>query len=152
VNQPSTAREALIAEALGDVAQLLDRVEVLVRGVEGARQALAAAGNELVRQLAAVDARMAAISESAKTQAVEHIVRRTNEVAARSLEAQTLAMADAARSLFDREVGATLQRLCVSLQRLVERADRPWEHWATHAATALVTWAAAWGLAWYLFR
>jgi hypothetical protein len=152
VNRPSTAREALIAEAIGDVAQLLDRVEALMQGMEGARQAQAATAIELGRQLGAVDSYMAAITDRARTRAVEHIVRRTNEVAARSLEAQTRAMTDAARSLFDEEVDATLQRLCMSLQRLVERVDRPWERWATHGATALVASAAAWGLAWYLFR
>ena len=30
MNRPTTAREALVAEAIGDVARLLDRVESLV--------------------------------------------------------------------------------------------------------------------------
>ena len=130
MSHPSTAREALIAEAIGDVAQLLDRVEALMQGMEGARQEQAAAAIELGRQLGAVDSSVATITDGAKTRA----------------------MSDAARSLFDEEVGATLQRLCVSLQRLIERADRPWEHGATHAATALVASAVAWGLACYLYR
>jgi hypothetical protein len=120
--------------------------------MEGARGALAAAAIDLSRQLASVDARLAAVTEKVKTNAVEHIVRRTNEVAAQSLDDQKQAMAVAARTLFDHEVGTRLTGLCGSLQRLIERIDRPWVRWGTHAATALVTAAASWGLALYLFR
>ena len=38
MNPPSTAREALIAEALGDVARLIDRVEALTPAMDKARQ------------------------------------------------------------------------------------------------------------------
>jgi hypothetical protein len=149
---PGTAREALIAEAIGDVAHLLDRVDALTQGMEGARRALAAAAIDLSRQLASVDARLTVVTEKMKTHAVEHIVRRTNEVAAQSLDDQKRAMADAARTLFDQEIGTRLTGLCGSLQRLIQRADRPWVRWGTHAATALVTAAASWGLAFYLSR
>lgn len=44
---PTTALEALIAEALGEVALLLDRVEILISSMEVERLALANASAEL---------------------------------------------------------------------------------------------------------
>jgi len=41
MNQPTTVREALIVEALGDVALLLDRVDSLTSSMEVGRLALA---------------------------------------------------------------------------------------------------------------
>jgi len=95
---------------------------------------------------------MADITENAKTQAVKHIARRTDEIARLSAQAQTRAMEEAARSLFRTEVGPALQRVAIPLQHLADLAHRgahPWQHWLTHAATAFVasgvTWAtAAW--------
>lgn len=149
---PSTAREALIAEAIGDLGRLLDRVEALMQGMEDTRRALAAAAVDLDRQLGTVETRLSTVGERVKTYAVEHVVRRTNEVAAQSLQAQRSAMADSARTLFDQEVGAALRTLRTSLQGLIERADRPWVRWATHAATALVAAAASGGLSFYLLK
>ena len=37
---PSNAREALLAEALGDLANLLDRIETLAPAIEQARRSL----------------------------------------------------------------------------------------------------------------
>jgi len=150
MNRPSSAREALIAEALGDVAQLLDRVETVVPALEAARQALMQAGLQLAGRLGAFEGRMAALTENAKTQAVQHIVRRTNELARQSLDAQTRAMSEAAQTLFRTEAGPALQRLAVPLQQLVERVDRPWVGWLTHAATAACASALTFVLTVYL--
>jgi hypothetical protein len=139
VNRPSTAREALIVEAIGDVAQLIDRAEALTRAMEQSRQTLVQAGAQL-------ESRMAAITDNAEIKAVQHIARRTNELTLRLRDEQTRAMAEAARSLFAIELGPTLQRLAVPLQHLLER---PWDHWLTHAATAAVASAATWVLAVY---
>lgn len=149
MNRPSTAREALIVEAIGDVAQLIDRAEALTRAMEQSRQTLVQTGAQLASQLAGFESRMAAITDNAKIQAVQHIARRTNELALRLRDEQTRAMAEAARSLFATELGPTLQRLAVPLQHLVNRLERPWDHWLTHAATAAVASAATWVLAVY---
>jgi hypothetical protein len=151
VSPPGTAREALIAEAIGDVALLLDRAEALQPAMLESTQALIGAQAQLARQLADFETRVAALTEKAKVQAVKHILVRTDEAARRSVAAQTRAMADAAQTLFKTEIDPALQRLATPLQRLMQRVDRPWEHWLTHAATAAVASATTWALAAYLW-
>jgi hypothetical protein len=87
------------------------------------------------------------LTEKAKVQAVKHILLRTDEAARRSIELQGRAMADAARVAFGGEFGATLQRLQSALQAPIERPDRRWERWLTHAAAAATASAVTWTLA-----
>ena len=150
MNGTSSAREALIAETLGDMAGLLDRVEAVAPALDASRMALINATTELTGRVTAFESRMVGITENAKTQAVKHIARRTDEITRVSAEAQTRAMEEAAKMLFRTEVGPALQRVAMPLQHLADLAHRdahPWQHWLTHAATALVasglTWAAA---------
>ena len=154
MNRPSTAREALIVEAIGEVAALIDRVEALAPALDASRLALVRASGELAGQVVAFENRMAAITENAKVQAVKHIARRTDEMARSSLDAQTRAMEEAARALFRTEVSPALQRLVMPLQHLADlahRGARPWERWLTHAATAAVASALTWVLAAWLW-
>lgn len=146
-----TAREALIAEAIGEVAHLLDRLETLAPTLEGAQQALSQASAKLSGRAAAFERLTAALSENAKTQAVNHIVRRSNELAWQLQEQQKRALADAAHRLFEAELRPSLQQLATPLQQLVEQLDRPWDRWLTHAATAMTASATTWGLAVYLW-
>lgn len=147
MNRPTTAREALIVEALGDVARLLDRVESLTFSMEVGRLALAKANVELGERLTSFETAMSSITHQAKTRAVEHIVRRTGEVARESIETQTRAMNEAARLVFAEQVDPMLGRLSASLRQFVQRVDRPWEVWLTHAATAAVSAAVTWFVA-----
>jgi hypothetical protein len=150
MNNLSTAREAFIAEMLGEMAALLDRVEAVAPALDASRLALINAGNELAGQVTAFESRMAGITENAKVQAVKHIARRTEEIARGAADAQTRAMEEAARMLFRTEVGPALQRVAMPLQHLADLADRgarPWQHWLTHAATAVVASALTWALA-----
>ena len=151
MNPPGTAREALIAEVLGDLALLLDRAEALQPALLESTQSLIAAEARLSRQLNDFEVRIDALTEKAKVQAVKHIVVRTDEAARRLLDAQTRAMTEAAQKLFNAEITPALQRLAMPLQRLVERLDRPWEAWLTHAATAAVVSVINWALAAYLW-
>ncbi len=153
MNPPSTAREALIVEALGDVALLLDRVESLRSSMDAGRLALASANAQFAERLKAFEVAMASITQHAKVKAVEHIARRTGEVSKISIEAQTRAMSEAARLAFSAQVDAALARLNASVQRLVERVDRPWELWLTHAATAVASAVLTWFVvAWPVFK
>ena len=154
MNGASSAREALIAEALGEIAALLDRVEAVAPALDTNRLALINASTELAGQVTAFESRMAGITENAKTQAVKHIARRTDEIARVSAEAQTRAMEDAARMLFRTEVGPALQRVAMPLQHLADLAHRgahPWQHWLTHAATAAVASGLTWAVAAWLW-
>jgi hypothetical protein len=150
MDRPGTAREALIAEVIGDLARLLDRAEALQPVMLESSQALVEARAQLADQLAAFETHVAALTEKVKVQAVKHILVRTDEAARRSVDTQTRAMAEAAQRLFKAEIDPALQRLAMPLQRLVQRVDRPWQQWLTHAATAAVASAATWALAAYL--
>lgn len=145
MNHPSTAREALIVETIGDVARLLDRVEALVPALDTSQQALADAGSGLVRQLEALKGEMATITQTARTEVVRHVVQRIDEAARRAGEAQVRVMADAARALLDHEVERALQRVLVET-RSKARREPAWTPWLTHAATAAVAAAATWML------
>jgi ABC-type transporter Mla subunit MlaD len=151
MSQLGTAREALIAEAIGEVAHLLDRLEALTPALEDTRQALSQASAKLSGRAAAFERLTAALSENAKTQAVHHIVHRSNELAWQLQEQQKRALADAAHQLFEAELRPSLQQLAAPLQQLAEQLDRPWDRWLTHAATAMTASAATLGLAVYLW-
>ena len=154
MNGTSSAREALIAETLGEMAALLDRVEAVAPALDASRLALINASTELAGQVTAFECRMAGITENAKLQAVKHIARRTDEITRVSAEAQTRAMEEAARMLFRTEVGPALQRVAMPLQHLADLAYRgahPWQHWLTHAATAAAASAVTWALAAWLW-
>lgn len=156
MNGTSSAREALIAEALGEIAELLDRVEAVAPALDTSRQALINASTDLAGQVTAFESRMTGIAETAKVQAVKHIARRTDEIARSSAEAQTRAMEEAARMLFRTELGPALQRVAMPLQHLAELAHRgahPWRHWLTHAATAVLASGLTWAMAgWFWVR
>lgn len=149
MNDPTTAREALIAEALGAIGPLADRVEACVRELDRSRDALLKACEALAAQSDAADRRMAALAQHARTRTVEHIARRTDELAQASLASQRRAMEEAARAVFRAEVGPALQRLVAPLQRVVELAGhRPaWHRWLAHAATAAASSLFTWVLA-----
>lgn len=140
--QPSTTREVLIVETLGEAAKLIRQVEALAPALDESRQALADAHSRLADQLAAFEAQILALSEKAKVQVVKHILVRSDEAARRSIELQSRAMADAARVALGAELRATLQRL----QSLQERPKRQWEDWLTHAAAAATASIATWML------
>lgn len=147
MTHPSTTREALIVEALGEAAKLIRQVEALAPALDKSRQALADAHSGLADQLAAFEAQVTDLTEKAKIQAVKHILARTDEAARRSIEVQGRAMADAARVAFGAELGATMQRLQSALQPLIERPELRWERWLTHAAAAATASAVTWTLA-----
>lgn len=143
MTHPSTTREVLIVEALGEAARLIRQVEALAPALDQSRQALADAHSGLSGQLAAFESQVLALTEKAKVVAVRHVLTRTDEAARQSVDLQSRAMADAARVALGAELGATLQRL----QSLQARPGPRWELWLTHAAAAATTSAATWTLA-----
>jgi hypothetical protein len=140
---PSTPREVLIVEALGEAAKLIRQVEALAPALDQSRQALADAHSGLSGQLAAFETQVLALTEKAKVVAVKHVLTRTEEAARQSADLQSRAMADAARVAFGAEIGAALQRL----HSLHARPGPHWEPWLTHAAAAATASAATWTLA-----
>ena len=144
MTNPSTAREALIADAIGELAKLIRQVEALAPALEQSRQALADAHRGLAAQLLAFEGQVAALTEKAKIQAVQHILARTDEAARRTADAQARAMADAARVALGAEIGATLQRLQATAAAPLRSR---WEAWLTHGAAAATASAVTWAVA-----
>ena len=142
----STAREALIVETIGDIAALLDRVEALGPTIDASCQAAVEANAKLTAALEALEGRMAGVTETARTQVVQHITQRTAEAARRAQELQSRAIAEAARELFRVEAERSLHRLAQAMQSVSPRKPPVWEAWLTHAATAVAASAATWTL------
>jgi hypothetical protein len=147
MTHPSTIREALIVEALGEAAMLIRQVEALAPVLDESRQTLADAHSGLASQLTVFEAQVMALTEKAKVQAVKHILARTDEAARRSVELQGQAMADAARVAFGAEFGATLRRLQQSWPPPTKRPEWRWEQWLISLAAALVASAVTWVVA-----
>jgi hypothetical protein len=152
MTEPTTAREALIVEAVGEAARLIRHVEAFAPALDEMCQALRQADTQLRDTLAGFESRMAAITENAKTRTVQHLAARVDEATRRSIEQQSRAMADAARLAFGAELGATVQRFQSALQRLSGRPQLRWEPWLTHLAAATAASAATWALALHLGR
>lgn len=139
MNAPRTAREALIAEMLGDLDALLARIESLPALVAGAEERLS--GTAAALDTAGDKYRMAvtAFNEQAKADLSEYFDRKAVEVASRTVEDQNAAMQEAARMAFRSEasdkaaslglvLGEAAKEFRLSMRsRLVE-----------HAITALV--------------
>lgn len=151
MSRANTAREALIVEALGDVARLLDRVEALMPALDEAQRAQRETSNALAAQAQDFETRMLATTEHAKKVTAQFIAKKADDVARATLAEQTGAMRQAARLAFQDEVVAAAQQLAVPLKRLLEELDRPWQRWLTHAATAVSASAVSWACAAYVW-
>lgn len=150
----TTAREELMAVAIGQLGEMLDRMEALAPKLDASRLALTVVSSELADQVTAYEERMADITENAKVQAVKHIARRADEMARGTVDTQTRAMEEAARLVFRNEVSPALQRVTLPLQDVATQARRaahPWEGWLLHAATAVLSSAISWAMAAWLW-
>ncbi|KQY88271.1 hypothetical protein [Pelomonas sp. Root1444] len=141
----NNAREALIVEALGELAVLLDRAEAVVPALDAAAKAAEQASAGLAAQAGALDASVANLMGNAKAQAIRHVARRTDELARTAGEAQTRSMKAAAQQLFREELLPAFQRLARSLDDR-DRQHR-WRSWWVHAATAAAASAITWCIA-----
>jgi hypothetical protein len=154
VSRATTAREALVVEAMADMSALVDRLEALTSALDTHEQLLTDAGAMLGQQVESAERSMAMLTDHAKTHAVRHIARRTEEMAKVALDTQRRAMAEAAQDLFRAEVGPALQRVTAPLERLevlARRGANPWAPWLMHLATGGVASALSWSMAAWLW-
>jgi uncharacterized protein (DUF342 family) len=151
MSKATTAREALVIEVIGEVSDLIDKLEQLQPQVHEVAEEVTRASTNLLASLARFENQIVSLSEKAKVQAVQHILARTDEAAKRSIEQQSRAMVDAARVAFGAEVGAALQRL--QAITVTHRRRERWETWLTHAATAVMTAGLTFAMAtWHWMR
>ncbi|MGQ3050261.1 MAG: hypothetical protein ACT6S0_00620 [Roseateles sp.] len=138
----SSAREALIAELLGEVAALLNRVDTLLPALQEQCDAVTRAGVGLEERAAKTEAHIAAIAGAASTHAVKHIARKADEMARSTVDAQTRAIQAAAHELFRTELSATLRQVTAAMDKAQQRTRvRWWSYAATAIGTSLVSCA-----------
>ena len=150
----TTAREELMAVAIGQLGELLDRMDTLAPNLDASRMELLITSTDLAKKVEAYSKRMDEITENAKVQTVKHIARRADEMARGTVDTQTRAMEEAARVAFHHEVVPALQRVTLPLQdvaALARKGARPWEGWLLHAATAVLSSAISWAMAAWLW-
>lgn len=150
----TTAREELMAVAIGQLGELLDRMDTLAPNLDASRMELLITSTDLAKKVEAYSKRMDEITENAKLQTVKHIARRADEMARGTVDTQTRAMEEAARLVFRNEVAPALQRVTLPLQDvadLARKGARPWEGWLLHAATAVLASAISWAMAAWLW-
>jgi|APEBP8051072974_1049382.scaffolds.fasta_scaffold00683_9 hypothetical protein len=110
-----TAREALIAEMLGDIDGLMARIESMPAIVAGAEEKIA--GTVAALNEAGDKYRLAvtAFTEQAKAELSEHLDRQQARIAANTVEEQTAAIQEAARLAFRKEAGSEAAALGAAL-------------------------------------
>lgn len=142
MNGPRTAREALIAELLGDVDRLLARVEALpalVAGAEGRLSGTVAALDEAGDKYRLA---VTAFTEQAKADLSEYLDLKTAhaaQLAAQTVEEQRAALQEAASFAFRSEASDKAANLGAALGEAAKEFRRSiWSRMMEHAVTALI--------------
>jgi len=151
MNPPDTAREAFFIEALGDMAELIARIEACAPEMEASQRQLLQACNQLAQQATYLEGRTAVVTQGIKAVASKYIGHRVHEASRAAAEAQVRAMEAAAQTLFRTEIGPALECMARPLQLLLDELRRRcgtlWERWLIHATTAVVASCLTWLLA-----
>jgi len=151
MNAPGSAREALLVEALGDLAVLLDRVEKAGPVLASTADAIVLAATKLEAQAVSMEARMTTLAAHAEAQAAKHIARRTTELMRSAAEAESRSMAAFARALVHTELNPVLRSLVQSAQACAANCDNNarssrmmwWACAVTATGSSILTWALA---------
>ncbi len=153
MNGANSRKDVLIAEMLGEIDTLLRQVENLGPVIASMSAQLISSANCSKAAVEDYQVKTRAVADQAQISAVNHIIRRTNEVAKNSLEEQIQAMKAAASTLFDKEAASRLRELSAMLNAALDKARAPnWTSWLTHAATALLTAGATAALLLHVLR
>lgn len=147
MNTPRTAREALIAEMLGEMEELLVRVEKLPAVLEDAEKkvantvaALEGAGDKYRQALTA-------FNEEAKVELTSYLERKAAEIASKTAEEQRAALQDEARRAFRSEVSDKASVLGSMLEKAArEVRQSTGSRLAEYAITAFIASATTAGL------
>lgn len=150
---PNTAREALIAEMLGDLDSIIQRAERLPDIVDAAEGKLTASAKALENAGDKYRLAVTAFNEEAKAELSEYLDRKTTQAVAKTLEESKAAMQDAARLAFRSEASekaANLGLVLADATKLFRRSM--WSRIYEHAITAMIASATTAGLVYLLLR
>ena len=143
MNEPFTARDALVAEALGDIGVLLDRAEIVALEMRSAAEAVDRACDRLEAHAAAAEPRMAQLAEHAQGVAAKHIARSARETMHTAADDECRSMAAFARALFHSELNPALHSLLQAAKACAENRDHSriswWACTVSAAASVMLT-------------
>ena len=146
MDRATNLREALLADALGDLHKLLDRADKLVpaideacRALEDSREALVITSRGMAAEGEAFKRQAFAEAEDTKKATLRYLGDNTKQLVAELVIRQTKAMGDTARSLVEKEVGPKLRDLAAMLEKQADRANDPWRDWLAHAGTCVLS-------------
>ncbi|RYE79265.1 MAG: hypothetical protein EOO80_06705 [Oxalobacteraceae bacterium] len=142
-------REALIVEALGDIAILLERLETIPPALASTTDAVMSAADLLTTRSADAESRLTAFTHHAVTHLAKHLAHRTEELARAAVEVETQALQATGRKIIREELGPPVQRLVHALNDSAHRRLH-WPSVGLGAVTAIAASAAAWAGALYL--
>ena len=121
MNEPVSAREALLIEAIGEMVNLIDSVDRLTPELREASQEIDRAREGLRSSLAAFETQVLALTEKAKVVAVKHILTRTEEAARQSADLQRVVPWPTRRGL---PLVPTSEPRCSACNRCTRDRDR----------------------------
>ncbi len=142
-------REALIAEALGDIAVLLERLEAIAPALASTSEAVMSAADSLTARSADAESRFNAFTQHAVTHLSRHLAHRAEELVRTAVEVEAQALQAAGRKLLQEELGPPVQRLVRALNETTHRRLH-WPYVAVGVVTAVVASSVAWAGALYL--
>lgn len=150
---PNTAREALIAEMLGDLDSIIQRAERLPAMVDAAEGKLTATAKALESAGDKYRLAVTAFNEEAKAELSEYLDRKTTQAVAKTLEENKAAMQDAARLAFRSEASEKAANLGIVLADAAKIFRRSmWSRILEHAITAMIASATTAALVYLLLR
>lgn len=139
MNVPRTAREALIAEMLGEMEELLVRVEKLPALLEDAEKKIAQTVTALEGAGDKYRQALTAFNEEAKVELTSYLERKAAEIVSKTAEEQRAALQDEARRAFRSEVSDKASVLGSMLEKVGrEVRQSTGSRLAEHTITAFI--------------
>jgi predicted lipid-binding transport protein (Tim44 family) len=153
MNAPRTSREALIAEMLGDLDTLLNRINALPTLVTSAEEKIYDTVTALNNAGEKYRIAVTAFNEQSKADLTEYFENQTVKVLSKTAEEQRAAMLEAARMAFDSEASKKTANLSLVLSEAAKDFRRSiWLRLVEHAVTALIASSFTAGLVYLILK
>jgi hypothetical protein len=133
-----TAREALVAELLGDTERMLDRIDAVMPKLEAATARMEVVAATIPEATEAATKWFSKSVGEIGNVAKQDIVAVTNRNAKTVFLAQAAELKVEAKGVFDEQVTPPLRQLTSQLHAAIRQSQNSWGRWATHAATAVL--------------
>ena len=133
-----TAREALVAELLGDTERMLDRIDAVMPKLEAATARMEVVAATLPEATEVATKWCSKAVGEICDAASKNVVVNTNRNAKIAFLAQAAELKVAAKGVFDEQVTPPLRQLTSQLHAAIRQSQDSWDRWVTHAATAVL--------------